>query len=732
MLYNLGSLMVRWKWLVIALWTVAFLLAGVLAPQVFSTLKSGFGRADTESQRAQTILVETLGASEAILTLVFSHDTLLVTSPEFKAAVEGTIAEVAQDPAVSQIVTIYNSGQPTMASDDGHTTYVLLALDATIDQGMDLYPDIREQMVAPDGFQFWVTGGIPIFSNLNTAAEEDLQRSEAVSLPVVLVALALVFGSLVATVLPVAMAAIAVVMTMALVFLLGQVMDVSIFVLNIATFLGIGISIDYTLLIVNRFREELPGRDRADAVGVTLATAGKAILFSGLTTVVGLSGMMLIPFMFFRSLGLGGVTVVIISVALTLTLVPAVLGALGERINSLRVIPSARGPRGIWRGIAQRVMRRPLLVAVSVSVFLLVLGIPFLSVKIGAPWAAVLPRDAEARLGWEHVEASFGPGELSPVVVVAQAPDGVLLPDTVGVLYDFAQRMATDPRVERVESIVTLDPSITREQYQQMYASPSNALRPEVRAALAEMVGQDVTFFRVFLAVSPVSDEGKALVEDIRAEGVGSGVVTLVTGATADLDDSVSLMYRNFPLVIAYILAVTFIVLLVLFRSVVLPVKAVIMNGMSIFASYGALVFIFQQGHFENLLGFRSVGFTEATVPIIMFGIIFGLSMDYEVFLLMRVKEAYDETGDNTESVAIGLERTGRVITSAALILVLVAAAFATSDVIVVKAFGVGVAIAILLDATLVRALLVPALMRLMGDWNWWAPRWLLRILPGG
>ena len=195
-------------------------------------------------------------------------------------------------------------------------------------------------------------GGIPIFSNLNTAAEEDLQRSEAVSLPVVLVALALVFGSLVATVLPVAMAAIAVVVTMALVFLLGQVMDVSIFVLNIATFLGIGISIDYTLLIVNRFREELPGRDRADAVGVTLATAGKAILFSGLTTVVGLSGMMLIPFMFFRSLGLGGVTVVIISVALTLTLVPAVLGALGERINSLNVIPSARGPTGIWRGIA--------------------------------------------------------------------------------------------------------------------------------------------------------------------------------------------------------------------------------------------------------------------------------------------------------------------------------------------------------------------------------------------
>ena len=240
-----------------------------------------------------------------------------------------------------------------------------------------------------------------------------------------------------------------------------------------------------------------------------------------------------------------------------------------------------------------------------------------------------------------------------------------------------------------------------------------------------------MTLVRVIPRIPPLSDEARAFVKEIRDQGIGPGVSVMVTGATADIDDTVDIMYRNFPLAILYIVVTTYVVLLVLFRSVILPLKAVIMNALSILASYGALVYIFQQGHLENLLAFRTQGFTETTVPIVMFCILFGLSMDYEVFLLSRIKELYDESGDNTASVALGLERTGRIITSAALILVLVAGAFATSDVVVVKALGVGMAIAILLDATLVRALLVPALMRIMGRWNWWAPRWVQRLLPG-
>ena len=730
MLFRLGVLMVRLRWLVIALWAIAFLLAGGLAPRVLSELTAGFGRPDTEGQRGLDLLSEKLGQSEAVITVVFSHDTLLATDPEYQQAVEHTLSGLADDPEVEQVVTLYSSGSAAFASEDGHTSYAIVALDMSLDEALDLYPEMRERLQTPQGFQMWTTGAVAIFSNLNTAAEDDLRRSEAVSLPLVLIALALVFGTLIAAALPIAMAVLTVIVTMALVYLLTQVTGVSIFVLNIASFLGIGIAIDYTLLVVNRFREELPHRSRAEAVGVTMTTAGRAVLFSGLTTVVGFSGFFFIPLMFFRSFGYGGVIVVVLSMLVVMTLVPAILGTLGPRINSLKVLPVGRGPQGWWRNLAHAVMRHPVLVGVPVMVFLVLLGTPFLGVNMSAPWASVLPKDAQARLGWEVVERELGPGALSPVAVVAQAPGGILQPETVGLLYDFAHRMAEDDRVVRVDSIVTLSTSITREQYQAMYALQEEMLQPEVQAALQDMVADDVTLISVVTRIPHESDEAKVFVDEIRAQGIGPGITAVVTGATAAQKDAVDLMYRYFPLVILYVVLVTYLVLLVLFRSVVLPLKAVIMNAMSIFATYGALVFLFQQGHFQELLGFRASGYTEATIPIIVFCIVFGLSMDYEVFLLSRVKEAYDESGDNTGSVALGLERTGRIITSAALILVLVAAAFATSDVIVVKAFGVATAIAILLDATLVRALLVPALMRVLGDWNWWAPGFLKRLLP--
>jgi RND superfamily putative drug exporter len=730
MLFRLGLLMVRFRWLVIAAWLVAFLVAGAFAPRVLTELTAGFGNPDTEGQRGLELLAEKLGEDEAFITVVFSHDTLRAADPDYRRAVEHTLAGLADDPHVAQIATLYNGGNPNMVSDNGHTSYALVSLNVTLDEGIDLYSGLRDSLSPPEGFRLWATGAVAIFSTLNTAVEDDLRRSEAISLPLVLVALALVFGTLVATAMPLAMAAMTVVITMALVYAITQVTDVSIFVLNIAIFLGIGIAIDYTLLLVSRFREELLQRDKAEAVGATMATAGRAVIFSGLTTMVGLSGFFFIPIMFFRSFGFGGVTVVLLSVLVVTTLVPAMLGVLGTRINSLRVLPVARSSRGVWHRLALAVMRYPLLVAVPVILLLALLGAPFLGVKIGAPWASVLPRGAEARLGWETVEQELGPGVLSPVTIVLQVQGDVLEPAIIGALYDFTRDMEADPRVERVSSIVSIDPSIAREQYQQMYVLPLETLPLEVSAAVQALVFADVTMINVFTNLEAASDEAEAFVDEIRAREIGPDITALVTGVTAAQKDITDLMYRYFPLVILYVVLATYLVLMVLFRSVVLPLKAVIMNVMSIFASYGALVFIFQQGNFDRLLAFRSVGYTEATIPIIVFCIVFGLSMDYEVFLLSRIKEAYDETGDNTGSVAVGLEKTGRIITSAAIILVLVAAAFATSDVIVVKAFGVATAIAILLDATAVRALLVPALMRILGDWNWWAPRFLQRLLP--
>ena len=381
-------------------------------------------------------------------------------------------------------------------------------------------------------------------------------------------------------------------------------------------------------------------------------------------------------------------------------------------------------------------MDHPILVAVPLLAFLILLGTPFLGVKLGAPWASMLPPDAQARQGWEVVAEEIGKGELAPILVVVREkgqdgsnPRGIFSNLSIEILYELTHNITNDSRVERVESLLNFPPGLSLQEYQTFYSRPDE-WNPEIEQAIASVATDNSTILRVYSRYDPVSPETKALVKDIRAMHPTETVDLFVTGVTASLMDSITVMYRDLIKGILFVMGTILIVLIILFRSVFIPLKAVVMNAMSIFASYGALVYIFQDGHFQELLGFQAEGFTEATVPILLFFVIFGLSMDYEIFLLSRIKESYDQGLDNVKSVAIGLEKTGRIITSAALILILVSASFATSQVVLVKALGVGVAIAIFLDATLVRALLVPAIMRIMGDWNWWIPAFLERLIP--
>jgi len=722
--------MVRYRWLVIGVWALAFFLALFLAPLGKSNLSGGVGEANTESRKALALLQSRLEFNESSIILVFSHDELKAYDQEYQKAVETTLSKLSSKTDTGRIITAYNSSRDGLVSKDGYTSYAMISLNGTIDETMDNYPTIRKTIETPDGFHMWATGGIAIFSDLNRVSEKDLQRAEIISFPLVLIALALVFGTLVAAGLPVAMAGLSVTITLALVFLLSQFTDMSIFVLNIASFLGIGMAIDYTLLIINRFREELRNNQKDKAIGLAMATAGRSIMFSGLTSVLGLSGLLIFPYMILRSIGIGGVCVILLSMLIAMTLLPAVLGVLGERINSLSVIRILPSPQGIWSRLAWAVMRKPFLVAIPIMAILLLLGTPFLHVKIGAPWATILPEGIESREGWQIGEQELGAGEFSPIVIAVQTEREILDKDVISALYQYTKKLEEKNGVIRAESIVSLntDTVMTLENYLALYSLENKP--PNVREALNNLVNKDTTVITLFTEFPPVSEEAKALVREIRSEPIGGEFVTLITGTTAELMDANDDMYRYFPFVILYVITTTYVVLLILFRSVILPLKAVIMNAMSIFASYGALVFIFQDGHFENILGFTAEGSIETTIPIILFCVVFGLSMDYEVFLLSRIREIYDETGDNTKSVALGLERTGRIITSAAGILVLVAGAFVTSDVTIIKAFGVGIAIAVLLDATVVRALLVPALMKIMGDWNWWAPQFLLRVLP--
>ncbi|MBI4497196.1 MAG: MMPL family transporter, partial [Chloroflexi bacterium] len=494
-----------------------------------------------------------------------------------------------------------------------------------------------------------------------------------------------------------------------------------------------GIGNDYSLFMVTRFREELRRTPSVEeALVATVATAGRAVFFSGMVVVIGLAGLLTFKYMMLRSIGLGGALVVVVAVLAANTLLPAFLALVGRRIDAFRVIPQRGAGSGWWRRLAEGVAARPWPVFLGTLLALLALGAPFLRVRLGSPDVSILPPQVESRQGFDVLWEKFGPGEVSPILVVLEVPEGsVFQRDRVGALYDFVQEIARKEGVVRVNSIVSLDSTISRGQYQLLFSRPLDEIPLSgLRSSLRYLAGGRVTVVQVVSEYMAVDPQAQRLVEEIRALAPPADMRMYVGGATAELTFIVTEMYTQFPRALALIMVLTYLALLFLFGSVVLPLKAIIMDSLSILASYGALVIVFQDGYFADLLRFSPQGYVDATVPIVMFCVLFGLSMDYEVFMLSRVKEYYEATGDNGQSVALGLEHTGRLITGAALIVVIVAGSFAFADILIIKAVGLGTALAILLDATVVRALLVPATMHILGESNWWAPAFVRRLVP--
>jgi RND superfamily putative drug exporter len=630
---------------------------------------------------------------------------------------------------------------PRQVSGDGHTAYDIVFLDLPPDDSPDAIPPVAAAIREVPGLKVRIGGGPAFYGDVQAVTERDLQRSELISFPLAALALLLVFGSLIAAGIPLAVGGAAVLVALAGIFVVASLVPMSIFVLNLATLLGLGLGVDYSLLMTSRFREELAhreGPDRvADAVRVTVATAGRAVFFSGLTVLLGLLGLVLFEFMILRSVGIAGAIVVGLAVASAITLLPAILAIIGTRIDALAVrgVTVEPGADGPWARLARRVMRHPVAVLVPTLSLLLVLGVPFLQVRFNAPDATILPSSVPSRETYDILARVFGEGEFAPIVLAVRTTGDATSPENVASLYDYSRRLAADPRVSRVSSLVDLDPRLTLEQYQLLYGGAGGPPDRFVATSLAATTSGDLTAFTVTTPYGPNRDEGRSLVREMRDPtsplAPPAGVSVQVGGGAADVDDVVSRVWSDFPRTAAFIVVTTFIVLFILLRSVVLPIKALVMNTLSIVASFGALVWIFQDGNLSALLGFQPLGFVETTQPVILFCVLFGLSMDYEVFLLTRMKEAWDRTGDNTEAVARGLERSGRIVSSAALIVVVVAGSFAFADIVLIKALGLGVAIAVALDATVVRALLVPATMRLLGKWNWWVPVRLDRALQG-
>jgi RND superfamily putative drug exporter len=708
--------------------SVLFIAGAVLALARGGTLTSGLIKG-IESERALELVREATGKPPGSqFTVVFASPALSYDDPRFAEEMRRALAPAAADPRVHSVETPGDLPEPLArqrVSPSGHVAVAHVTLRDEFRVAQHVYPEIRA-LIRSDALEVLFTGYLPFKQDLDRTLEADLIRAEVVSVPLALIVLLAVFATVVAALLPVGVGLLAVVGGVAAVMLLSGVTDMAQYTINVVTLIGLGVAIDYSLFIVSRYRDELArGAGTEEALVVAIATAGRAVAFSGLAVGIGLGGLLFFPHSYLYAMGVAGAIVVGLAVASALSFLPALLAELGEGIHHGRLPFALPAGTGVWRSIAHAVMQRPLLVLIPTLAFVVLVGSPFRRLTMAAADMRVLPAGVEARRGHELLRRELPAEAANRIVVAVRFPSApALTPERITALYQLSRRVAALPSVRTVESVVDLDPRLELGGYQTLYALPRAFLPSGIRFALRETVGERAV---VLAAVSdaPVwSDEARAVVRAIRADRrVGDGEL-LVTGATANDIDATEFILGHTPAAVGFVMAATYLILFLLLGSVVLPLKAVVMNLLSIAGSFGALVWIFQDGHLAGVLGFEP-GPIEPTLPVLLFCALFGLSMDYEVLLLTRIQEEYERTGDNTHAVADGLERSGRLITSAAAIMVAVFAAFALADIVLVKAMGLGMALAVALDATLVRVLIVPATMRLFGDLNWWAPRWL-------
>jgi len=740
-----GRFVHRRRWPVLAVSALLLVASGWIAASGAKLQSGGFIETSDSGRASRLIEHELPTAGGATFTLVFSSDRLTVTDAAFGDAVGEALRPLREDPRVATIVSPFDgsAADPSaLISKEKHAAAVDVATKDELAVARDYYKELRAK-VRSDRLTIAATGVLAITNGFNDVLQDDLRRAETVSLPLALVLLLIVFGSVVAGFIPLGVGILAVMSGIAGMFVLARFTDVSVYAENVVTLIGLGVAIDYSLFITNRYREELlRGRRSEDALAVAMSTAGRAITFSGLTVAIGLSGMLFYQGTYLSSMGVSGAIVVASAVFYGLTFLPALLAVLGKNVDRLRLPilqPDTEG-RGWWHSIATGVMRRPVLVLVPVVAFILLAGSPFLHIHLATGDVTMLPKHEESRAAYDRLVDDFAGAGQNHISVVVDYPEGVTLDQArVAGLVELGKRLTAVRGVQRVQGAFALDPRLTADAYTALYAAPAESWPPQLRALAQgigeqrlatirrQTVGAHIVLFDVVTGDATNSDEARAIVREIRSLAPPSGGELLVTGFTAIDVDTVDFITAHTPVAIAFVMVATVIVLFLLLGSVVLPLKAVVMNLLSISASFGALVWVFQDGHLSQQLAFTP-GPVDPSLPVIMFCTLFGLSMDYEVLLLSRIQEEYRRRPDNTHAVAMGLERSGRLITGAAAIMVGVFSAFALADILFIKAIGLGMALAVAIDATLVRALVVPATMRLLGDLNWWAPRPLARL----
>ena len=698
----------------LAVWLVVAVVAGGLSQALLDSattteLKLGSG---ARSQQAAELLEDRLRGPEPITEIVIvQSDTLTVDDPAFKTKVETVFGQiVALGPeAVTAGLNYYLTGDERQVSPDRRTTLMPFRLAGDLNEAeghAEHILDIVETADGVDGFRVLTSGRASISVEQNELALHDLEQGERFGIPVALLILVALFGSLVAALAPIGLAIVAIVIALGLVAVIGQAFQLVFFVTLMVTMIGLAVGIDYSLLIIARFREEMDrGLDRLEAAERAGSTAGRTVLFSGVTVMIAICGMLIVPFLFFQSLAIGAILVVAVALAATLTLLPAVLALLGPRVNLLpvpllgrfKVTSPDHSKAGFWEFITEKVMRFPIISILAIAVPMIVLTIFYFDIKTGLSGVDAFPEGSQSREAFYVLEENFSFGIVNPVEVVVDG--NVNSPEVQGAVQRLQATLSNDPRfpippvptVNEAGDLALLTLIIHGESSSQAAVDTVTALRDEYIPAAFE--------------------------------GVAASV--LVGGITAITADVFEIVEIYTPFVFLFVLGFSFIVLMLVFRSIVIPIKAVIMNLLSVGASYGLLVLVFQKGVGTELLGFRHAEVVDAWIPLFLFSILFGLSMDYHVFLLSRIRERYDHTGDNAEAVAYGLRSTAGIITGAALIMVAVFGGFALGETIINQQVGFGLAVAVFLDATLVRSVLVPASMEVLGKRNWYLPSFL-------
>jgi uncharacterized membrane protein YdfJ with MMPL/SSD domain len=685
---------------------VALLVAGLGAlwgTSIFGTVQTagGFDAPNSQSQHEANLATQTFGRDAGDVVVLYSSKTLTTASPAFRSAVTSTLAALPHS-KVESSASFWSTGSRQFVSASGHQTYAVIELAGSGDTARQTsYDAIKTQLAAP-GLTSQVGGVVPTDETIDQQTTANITRAEGLSFPILAILLLVIFGSLTAACMPLAIGALGILGSFTALRLLTLITGVSVFSLNITTILGLGLGIDYGLFLVTRFREELHKEGTVeDAVARTVASAGRTVLVSGVTVAIVLASLMLFPETILRSIGYGGVATVLVDMIAALTVLPALLAVLGPKVNSLRIRRSVQGPpaaesSGGWYRLAHSVMRRPVLYAVPIAAVLLGLGSPFLHVVWGGVDATALPAAAAPRIVTEALNHDFPGNPTAPIEAIVQ----------------FGGPVAGSP--SRTAGLAS-------------YASRLGHV-PGVTAAQVTGIRGNVARIDLSYGPGPYTPQARAIAGHVRDVAAPAGATAAVGGQTAALADELSSIGHTLPWMALAVVLATFVLLFLAFGSLVLPLEAIAANILSLSAMYGVVTWIFADGHLSGLLGFTSNGTISPTIPVLMFAIMFGLSMDYEVFLLSRIRERYVATGDNTAAIASGLQRTGGVISSAALLLLIVIGMFSISSITFIKLLGVGMIVALILDATLVRMLLVPATMRLLGDANWWAPAPLRRL----